>query len=173
MENEQSNACTVLTVIEGGVGGQHTELFPAWRQALKVLLERGLENGDVLKKSELIALFGLKQPVTAEQQERFQLDFLRQFGELRDELLEEYRIALRTMFGESSYEVVPPNDQTDLAMSEGDREIKRALRRQARTLAFVRHDELTDEERKKNADAQAKTAMLASMIRKPRLVHGK
>lgn len=38
-----------------------------------------------------------------------------------------------------------------------------------RTLVFVRHEELTDEQRKANADAQAKAAMLAGMVRKHRL----
>jgi hypothetical protein len=33
----------------------------------------------------------------------------------------------------------------------------------------IRHVELTDEERRKNADAQAKAAMLAGMIRQPAL----
>lgn len=39
----------------------------------------------------------------------------------------------------------------------------------ARGLAFVRAEELTDEERRKNADAQAKAAMLSGMIRNPKL----
>jgi len=144
-------------------------LSPAWKHALAVLLERGIEDGQVIEKAQLVELFGLKAPVTARDQERFQLDFMQQFAELRAELLEEHRLALRTMHGESSYMVVPPNQQTDLAMDEGLKEMKRAARRMVRTLAFIRHELLTDDERKKNADAQAKAAMLAGMIRNPRL----
>lgn len=73
------------------------------------------------------------------------------------------------MYGESSYEVVPPRDQTDLAMHEGMRDLKRSVRKMTRTLAFIRSEELTDDERRKNADAQAKAAMLAGMMRNPRL----
>jgi hypothetical protein len=144
-------------------------LSPPWKHALRTLLDRGLSNGDVIEKADLQQLFSLRDPVTAAEQERFQLDFMRQFTELREELLEEHRIALRTLHGERAYQVVPPADQTDLAMSEGLKEMRRAARRMARTLAFVRHEELTDEERRRNADAQAKAAMLAGMIRNPRL----
>jgi hypothetical protein len=145
------------------------KLSPAWKHALRVLLDRGIRDGQIIEKAELVDLFGLRQPQTAAEQERFQLDFMRQFLELRDELLEEHRLALRTMHGEGSYQVVPPNEQTDHAMTEGLREMRRAARKMARTLAFVRHEQLTDEERRKNADAQAKAAMFAGMIRNPRL----
>lgn len=144
-------------------------LAPAWKHALRELVGRGLADGSIIEKAELAELFGLTQPVTAADQERYQLDFMRSFTRLRDELLEEHRLALRTMHGEGSYQVVPPNEQTDLAMDEGMRELKRSMRKMARTLAFVRHERLTDEERRKNADAQAKAAMLAGMVRAPRL----
>lgn len=144
-------------------------LSPPWKHALATLVDAGLPYGRVVTKDELVQLFGLRNPVTAEDQERFQMDFLQQFTELREELLEEHRLRLRTMHGERSYEVVHPNAQTDLAITEGQREMRRAVRRMSRTLAFVRHDELTDDERRKNADAQAKAAMLAGMVRKPRL----
>ena len=144
-------------------------LSPAWKQALKELIDGGLKNGDVITRDRLVELFGLRKPVTAEDQERFQLEFMQQFQELRDELLEEHRIALRTMYGERSYEVVHPSQQTDLAMQDGMRDLRRSVRKMSRTLAFVRHEELTDEQRKQNADAQAKAAMLAGMIRNPRL----
>lgn len=144
-------------------------LSPPWRHALATLLDRGLANGQVITKAELCSLFGLREPTTIEDYERFQFAFLRQFDELRAELLEEHRIALRTLHGEASYQVVPPAQQTDLAMADGMRELRRSMRKMARTVAFVRHEELTDAQRKANADAQAKVAMLASMIRQPKL----
>jgi hypothetical protein len=144
-------------------------LLPAWRHALRELLAAGLPDGKVVTKDELVALFALREPITAKDQERFQLEFMREFDELRAELLEEHRIALRTMFGESAYQVCPPADQTDLAVNDGMRDLKRSMRKMTRTLAFIRHEELTDDGRKKNADAQAKAAMLAGMIRNPRL----
>lgn len=150
-------------------GDSELRLSPAWKHALSVLLERGISDGQIITKADLSDLFGLRKPETAAEQERYQLDFMTQFLSLRDELLEEHRLALRTMYGESSYQVVPPSEQTDLAMSEGLREMKRAARKMVRTLAFVRHEMLTDEQRRRNADAQAKAAMLAGMIRNPQL----
>lgn len=144
-------------------------LSPAWRHALAVLTDRGLHDGAIIEKTELVELFGLSAPVTAADQEQFQLAFMRQFLELRDELLEEHRLALRTLHGESSYQVIPPSEQTDHAMNEGLKDMRRAARRMVRTLAFVRHEQLTDDGRRKNADAQAKAAMLAGMIRRPAL----
>jgi hypothetical protein len=144
-------------------------LSPAWKHALAKLEEGGLPYGRVITKAELADLFGLAQPVTAADQERFQMEFLQQFTALRAELLEEHRLMLRTMYGEGSYEVVAPADQTDLALSEGLRDLRQAARKMARGLAFIRHEELTDEQRRKNADAQAKAAMLAGMVRRPML----
>lgn len=144
-------------------------LSPAWKHALRVLLDRGIKDGDILTKVELCEIMGLKRPQSIEEFERFQFDFMSQFGALRDELLEEHRLALRTMYGEASYQVVPPAEQTELAVTDGLKEMRRAARKMARTLAFVRHEALTDAQRKQNADAQAKAAMLAGMIRNPQL----
>lgn len=144
-------------------------LSPAWKHALSVLVDRGLDYGRVIHKRELCELFGLRDPVTAADQVRHQMDFMQQFSELRAELLEEHRLRLRTMYGESSYEVVHPADQTDLSMAEGIRDMRNIARKLARELSFIRHEELTDDQRRKNADAQAKAAMLAGMIRNPRL----
>jgi len=144
-------------------------LSPPWKRALRVLVERGLEYGQVIHKSELCELFGLPEPITAPVQKNFDLEFSHQFSALREELLEKHRLDLRTMLSESSYEVVPPSVQTGLALSEGLQELRLATRKMARRLTCIRHEELTDDERRKNADAQAKAAMLNGMIRNPRL----
>jgi len=144
-------------------------LAPPWKRALRVLVERGLEYGQVIHKSELCELFGLAGPITAAVPKDLHAEFLQQLSALREELLEKHRLDLRTMLSESSYEVVPPSAQTSLALSEGLQEFRLATRKMARRLTCIRHEELTDEERRKNADAQAKAAMLAGMIRNPRL----
>lgn len=143
------------------------QLSPVWRHALQALVKRGLPYGSRIEKSELCELFGLKRPISAQDMERHSLRYMGLFGKLRDELLSTHRLALKTLWGDSAYEVVKPSAQTDLAVSEGLREMKRSVRKMARTLAFVRHEELTDQQRKHNADAQAKASMLAGMIRSP------
>lgn len=142
---------------------------PPWKRALRMLIERRLEYGQVIHKSELRELFGLAEPITAAGQEELNGEFLQQLSALRQELLEQHRLELRTMPSDSSYELVPPSAQTGLALSEGLHDLRLATRKMARRLTFIRHEELTDEERRKNADAQAKAAMLAGMIRNARL----
>jgi hypothetical protein len=142
------------------------QLSPPWKHALKTLLQRGLPYGSVIERAELVALFGMREPVTAEDQRRFDFEWLEHFEPLRSELLEEHRLHLRTLWGKGAYEVTEPEKQTGLAMQEGAHDLRKALRRMARTLAFVRHEELTEEQRAQNADAQAKAAMLAGMLRK-------
>jgi hypothetical protein len=146
------------------------KLSPPWREALRVLIARGLQDATVIERAELITLFELKTPNTAAEQQEFQLKWLSQFSAFRDELLEDHSLALRSLHGECSYQVVPAMQQTDLAIQEAQKQMKRALRNQIRMLTFIRQEDLTNEERRKNADAQAKAAMLAGMIRAPRLM---
>lgn len=135
-----------------------------------MLVDDGLESGDILHKAQLAELFELRPPVTAAQQVKWQTEWFVQMQEFRNELLVMHRMALRTMYGESSYCVIPAGEQTDFAMRTGVKEIAKATRRMAKTLLFVRHDMLTAEQSRQNADALAKTAMLAGMVRKTRLI---
>lgn len=144
-------------------------LSPPWKRALRALLERGPEYGHAIHESELCELFGLAEPTTVAEQEEPNVEFLQQLSALREKLLEEHRLDLRTMLSESRYEIVSPSAQTSLALREGLNDLRLATAKMARRLTCIRHEELTDEERRRNADAQAKAAMLAGMIRNPRL----
>jgi hypothetical protein len=144
-------------------------LSPAWKHALATLIDEGLEDGMVITREKLDELFGLRKPVTAEDQKRYQLEFMQQFTDLKSELLEEHRIDLDSVFGEGAYKVVPAADQSDLAMKDGMKDLRRSMRKMTRRLAFIRHEQLTDEQRRQNADMQAKAAMLAGMIRRPQI----
>lgn len=144
-------------------------LSPPWKHALSVLVERGLEYGQVLRHDDLRELFGLAEPVTAADQRSFQLEFTKQLTALHAELLETHRLTLRTMRGERAYQVVAPHEQTDLAMREGMRDMRQAVSKMVRRVTYIRHEELTDEQQRKNNDAQGKAAFFAGMIRNPKL----
>jgi len=148
---------------------EETTLHPAWREALRVLLEEGLEYGRILDKCHLVKLFKLKEPVTARDQREFDIEFFSMLSALRDELLEEHQLDLHTMRGHSKYCVTYPGEQTDLAMREGFADMQRALSKTARRLVHIRHNELSDEQSRHNADALAKAASLAGMVNRPRL----
>src|SRR5690606_29121171 len=109
--------------------------------------------------------FKLTQPETIEQYREYQFTLLQNMDEFRSSLLEEHSIALRTKPG-VGYEVLPPAEQTKYAVDVGMRRVRRELRWMATHLVNVDHSKLTSDQRKENADAMARAAMLKSMFRK-------
>lgn len=67
------------------------------------------------------------------------------------------------------YLVVPPDKQTEFAMDEVKREIGKAMGRAHMRLTHIRLGELTEEQRKENADAQGRLAALRQMVRRKAL----
>lgn len=145
------------------------KLHPAWRNAEAELIKSGFTYGSQVSRCELGRLFGLRDPVTAEEQQAYNLEFMRHSVHLRDSLLVNHMIALKTRHGESIYEAVMPENQTDFAMNTGIKEVKKAMRNMANVLQFTPIHLLTSDQQRKNADAQAKVAMLQGMVRKKAL----
>lgn len=142
-----------------------TTLYPAWRQAEKQLLASGLTPGQIITHEWLTEAFGLRPATTIEQHERNKLTFLRQLSDLRDSLLEKHQLMLRAVTG-VGYSVITPDKQTSVAMQDRTKAIRHELAKLAREVSNVRVDELTDDQRKENADAQAKLGAMRSMFRK-------
>lgn len=138
-------------------------LHPEWKQALKQLLELGLESGDVISREWLEELLELPEARNAQQWQARQLKWLQQFGRLRDELLTTHQVWLRAN-GAGGYEVVPPAKQTEMAYSEYSRAAFLKLKRMARIAQNVKLSELSDGERRANSDALAKMSMLVGMV---------
>lgn len=145
------------------------KLHPAWRHALQTLLDEGLQYGRMIDKAYLASLFGLKQPVTARDQQQYDIEFMSMMSCLRAELLERHQIDLHTLWGRGQVVVTNPGEQTGLAVREGTADMQRAIVKMTRRLTFIRHEELTDEQSKQNADALAKAATLAGMVNQRRL----
>jgi hypothetical protein len=147
-------------------------LYPAWREALRQLRNDGtLVPGGQIPRDELEALFGLKPPSTIAEYERHRLRFLQQFTDLRDALLEEEQLMLRSVLG-VGWEIVEPAEQTGRSMDDRMRNIHRELRRLGAELTFIRTEALTESERAANADARAKTGQLAAMLGRAHLTYG-
>jgi hypothetical protein len=138
-------------------------LHPEWKQALKQLLELGLQPGDVVARDWLEELLELPEARNAQQWQARQLKWLQQFERLRDELLTTHQIWLRSN-GAGGYEVVPPAKQTEMAYSEYSRAAFLKLKRMSRIAQNVKLSELTDSERRANSDALAKMSMLVGMV---------
>lgn len=139
------------------------QLSPPWRDALKRLLDGGLTYGHTVSKDEIARLLDLKQPVTAEDGKEFDLAMLRGVTCIRESLLRNQMMYLRSM-RDGSYLVVMPQDQTGFAVDSGVQDISRALKKMALGLAYTNTDLLTDEGRRENVDAQAKVAKLATIF---------
>lgn len=144
---------------------QEPALYPPWRQAEHDLLARGLAAGAVIETEWLHEAFGIRRAETIAQHKKNELLFLQQFDQLRTSLLERHNIMLRSVQG-VGYAVIQPEHQTAVAMKDREREMKAAIRKLASEITHVALEQLTDEQRKANADARAKVAGMGAMFRK-------
>lgn len=137
-------------------------LHPEWKRALAEIVALDPKPGDVIPREWLEELLELPHVTTMEEFRQRQLKWLQQFERLRDELLVAHQIWLRSTQG--GYEVVPPARQTEQAYSDYSRQAFSKLKRMVRVAQHVRLSELTDSERKANADSLAKMSLLLGMV---------
>jgi hypothetical protein len=140
-------------------------LFPPWRQTLKQLEAMNVQPGQTITKEWLEASFGMRPARTIAEHERNHHLFRKLFWMLRTELLETHQLMLRAVAG-VGYEVVEPQRQTQVALRDRGLDVARALQKLNSELTHIRHDLLTEEQRKENADALAKVGVLTSMATK-------
>lgn len=143
------------------------KLYPAWKQVEADLIASGVQDGATISMDYLRNALGLQDPreLMGEDALREQSQFNFAMGELKASLLTNHRIALR-LVPAVGYMVVPPADQTKLAIKDNGAEVLNALRRAVQSVSHVRTDALSDEQRKENADAQAKLITLSTFARK-------
>lgn len=139
------------------------DLFPAWKNAVKVLLEDGLTFGSTVSRQTIIHLCNIKPAENVEDVRRHDLEVLRCLTEIKETLLTAHSMLL-VSDNNGSYIVVRPEDQTKYAVDTGLKSIAREMRKMAMGVSFTRTDLLSDADRAKNADAQAKIAALGGMI---------
>jgi hypothetical protein len=109
----------------------------------------------------------LELPKTVEDKTRFDLDFLSGVDSFRRELLEKHCIAFKSIRGEGM-QWMAAQEQVEYAIEERDRLMGKALRFGARTMLYLRSDQLTNDERANHADQLARHAKLASVIKRTR-----
>lgn len=140
---------------------------PAWKQAVEDFLKLGEGPGYVCTKVWLAEALRLTPPREVEDKERYDLDYLSGVDSFRRELLEKHCIAFKTVRGEG-LQYLTAQEQVEYATEERDRIIGKALRFGARTLMYLRSDQLNVENRAAHADQLAKHAQLASVIKRTR-----
>lgn len=143
------------------------DLYPAWREALHQWPQSGHSWGDQIPHEWFYTAFGLpvvQDTMTIKQAEAIRLKFLSQFESFRKALLEDHRMDLVSVRG-YGYEIVTPAEASRRAYEEEMHEVRKAMRNLARRLRFVPLNQMTDEQRRENADLMARAANLQRMFK--------
>lgn len=148
--------------------------YPPWEQAIANFQKAGFTYGSLVSHAWLYKNFGVRMPAREtpfEEANNLRVEFLRQFTPFRSKLLTEFSMDLDSVPGplwdeSRGYRIIPPKEQTSLAMRDGLREIAKAISRTSCRLHFVDSSQLTQEQQQENRDAAAKIAMLRNMARK-------
>jgi len=146
---------------------ENVKLFPAWRQAVRDFLDADFAPGTIVTHAWLEAAFGIEpladeKPLTAGEFRDRQFVWLQAVEAFKAELLEEHQIMLSSVRGEG-YRMVPPSEQTSLTNEKFENDARRIYRTAAQRLKNVRLAELPEPQRRENADAIARLAMLRGM----------
>lgn len=137
--------------------------LPIWKQAIEDFVAAGFTYGDLIPHEWFHEHFGLETPVTAQEQKDFQTAMLANFGSLRAHMLEHYSMDLQCVRS-TGYLVVRPEEQTLHALADTRKRMRSALAEGIQRATFVRHDLLTEEQRRENTDALAKLANTRAML---------
>lgn len=142
------------------------DLYPAWKQATKDIVDGGLEPGRVLTKEALMKALQISEPKTIDEFKGAQLAFVDGFCRLKEALLTDHFVDLETVPG-IGYRVIEPGRQTRLAMKDGAKAITKAMRNTGRRLICLDKTALSAEERRESDDAVAKFSRLQGLIGRP------
>lgn len=143
---------------------EETTLYPAWKQAVKVLLDEGLTFGSTISRKRLADLCQVKPPESIEDVRRHDLELLQCITEIKDTLLTAHCMLL-VSDNKGAFVVIAPESQTQYAVNTGIKSIGREMKKMAMAVSFTKTELLSDTERAKNADAQAKISLLAGMMK--------
>lgn len=141
-----------------------TTLFPAWKQAVKDLLDEGITYGSTISRKRIAEMCQVQPPTSIEDVRRHDLELLQCVTEIKDILLTAHCM-LMVADHKGSFIIIAPESQTEYAVNTGIKAIGREMRKMAMGVSFTKTDLLSAPERAKNADAQAKISMLAGMVK--------
>lgn len=137
-------------------------------------------DGDIIDHQWLRAALGLAEPdfkgvdqieesrrasYIRETLNRDQFDYLDAVESLRETLLANHQVAIQNVRGKG-YRIVPPGEQTPMAMETLRKNVSRDIRRCNDILTNIRVNLLSDSERRENTDASAKVAFFANLSKK-------
>lgn len=142
-----------------------------WKNAMEVFNKSGFKIGEMIPMAWFYTNFRvtpLEDCHTADDFKETQFKFMGEMSMFQQSLAEENQLVLQNIRGEG-YRIVPPAEQTAFAMDKAQREMNRVFSKAHMRLTNIRLDELSDEQRRQNADSQAKLAALRTRARRVRL----
>jgi len=145
------------------------EKFPRWREALAEFRKAGFGFGDIVKHQWFATALKLDQYgkgklVRVDDFMKRQFAYAEALERIKHHLLREDQIYLQNEYS-VGYRLVPPGEQTAVAMAKGVRDMCKAVEKMAEAVTCIRVDELTDAQRWENAEARAKVAQFSGMAR--------
>lgn len=143
---------------------EETTLYPAWKQAVKVLIDEGMTYGSTISRKRIAEMCQVRPPESIDDVRRYDLELLTCITEIKDVLLTAHCMLL-VSDNKGSFVVIAPESQTKYAVETGIKSIGREMKKMAMAVSFTKTELLTDAERAKNADAQAKISLLAGMMK--------
>lgn len=141
------------------------DLRAPWRVAVNAFIKEGFQPGEPITHAWFHEQLGLTMsgPGTPlKEAQATQFAYLAGMDKIRDALLSEYQIALRSVRG-VGYEVVPPYEQTQWAEDAASAEMKKILGTARDRLTNVNAAKLTADQRLENANALARLSMMAGL----------
>jgi hypothetical protein len=142
---------------------------PIFKQAVDDFLKE-FAYGDMVSHAWLELRFGMPslsetKTMTAEQYRARQFEWLANVEAFKTELLKHHQVCLQSVRGQG-YRWIPPHEQTSVAVSEFDRNVRKVFKATGQKLRNLRITELNDDQRRANMDALTRFSALQGMTRK-------
>ena len=151
-------------------------VYPIYRDCAKKIAQE-FQDGDLIPMGWLRLELAIAEPdltiltnlpldewqeKASEMIKKHQFAWLEAIDGLRNELLQEWHIAIKNVRGQG-YLLLPPREQTTHAMHQLQVEYNRSFRKAMDLTVNIRFSELDDKERQENIEARAKLEALKRM----------
>lgn len=144
------------------------DVIQPWLQRAVDLFDSDkISDGDIISREWISHALDIPPARSIQDAERIQWMTLNRVEALKDYLLTERKIALRTARGQG-YHVVPPQDQAEYAAREAMGMVQKGLEKGSRIMKHARIDALTEDQRRRHVDAELRISGLSQMIRRQR-----
>ncbi len=143
-----------------------TRKLPLWKQAVEDIVE-DYDYGDVINLDWFYDSFGTLPPEkgTLEEFKAFQLDFLANIENVKNELLEEHDMMLVSVRG-VGYRIVKPKEQVKIAWEKLKYDVVKALSKGERRIVNINTEMISKEQRQERTEKLAKISQLKTFQRK-------